>query len=148
MKLIEIILAVFAVAGISLKFAHFPGAGILLGLSAAGFSFLYLYLGSAILLNISIKNLFKSETLRQISGLGLAAAITGGIALSSLIIGVLFRIQHYPGTIFILICGLLPLVASFTLSLFSSKPDNITFQKRLFLRAACVAVMFGLSFLL
>jgi hypothetical protein len=86
MKIAERICIILAVAGLLFKLMHWPGAGIMIVLGFSALSMIYFILGWL---------LFRARKSKAtIWGL----AIPAGFFLSTAVIGVMFKLQYWPGS--------------------------------------------------
>jgi len=107
MKITEKILGIIIVLSIVLKFFHIPGSSFFLVLSTSTLMMLYFYVGFAMFNGILLKEIFKKKTYDGISTLRIIGAFFSGIGLSTILTGILFRLQHWPGGNFQLMIGLI-----------------------------------------
>lgn len=129
MRNLEITLIGTALVGVTFRLLHLQGSGLFIGVSMLLLSVIYLVFGFAILNNISLKGLFKKSSYVSFSILRIVFTILYGIVLSALVIGILFKIQHFPGgdlsfwfSIPLLVIGLF--VATFRYVLESYRPKS------------------------
>ena len=90
--IIELITGIIFLAGLTFKFAHYPGAALLLVLG--------LSLGSILLL----AQFFKGSSKDPLSSLIYKLSIGNG---TMYILGVLFKVMHWPGASFLLVVSML-----------------------------------------
>lgn len=102
----ELIPIILFIVSIGLFLASLPGGNMLLILSLCFLSILYFYFGFALLNGISLRKVFKKSSYIGISSMRIVGAIGVGISLSTLIIGVLFKLMSWPGSYFMLLIGL------------------------------------------
>jgi len=107
MKTFEKILIGLILIGLTMKFLFLPWAGLILALSIGGLAFLYMPFGIFLFNNIPLKKIFRTETYKGTSPIEIGKCLGLGYGLSMLLIGILFKIQHLPGTPLILMIGLL-----------------------------------------
>jgi hypothetical protein len=107
MKKTELILYAIAVIALIFKLFHFPGSDILMIISLFFISVMYFIFGFALLNNLRFRELFKTDSFKRISTNQIIGGIGTGIALSIGLIGILFKIQGYPGADINLIGGML-----------------------------------------
>lgn len=107
MKKSEIIIASLTVISLVLKLVldYFPGINILTVLLLSFLSMLYFHLGFAIFNTIRLRKIFNKESYKDISTLKIFGSIAAGLALSITIIGILFKVMHWPGASVNLIFG-------------------------------------------
>jgi hypothetical protein len=139
MKLTEKILAVLILAALILKFLLIPFGGILIVLSLSTLSIIYYPLGFAFFNGIRLRHVFKKEAYKETNAKKIIGAIATGICLSTLIIGVLFKLQNWPGANSMLLIGLtftLPL-AIFVIVKFFIRNYH-TYYKKIMLRMCAI----------
>jgi hypothetical protein len=105
-KQAERILIGVALVGVLFKIQHYPGASLLLLLSLTVLSIIYLV--RAFL------------TYQNISGLSKVSYIVSSLGRSILMIGIIFKIQHFLGASLLLLVGLSFTVLGFVGDVFSS----------------------------
>jgi len=139
MKKTEIIVAGIAILAIIMKFTHLPGAGILLVLSLGVLSMLYMYLGFAFFNNIKFKEIFKKKSYVDTNKKRLIGAIGTGFTLSMAVVGILFKIQLYPGAETQLMVGIGGLIIVSIISIIKMLKKSEKFYKSILIRV----VIFG-----
>ncbi|HCW06493.1 MAG TPA: hypothetical protein DGG95_03900 [Cytophagales bacterium] len=148
MKLIErIILLVFFLA-ILLKAGLFRGTRASLEISTLLLSMLYFYFGFALFNGIGFRAMFKKSSYAGVSVGKISGAIALGLALSSVLIGILFKLMFWPGANEMIMIGgtgllIILLVASVVMVIKKKSLDS--FYKGIFLRGS-VALIFALVF--
>jgi hypothetical protein len=110
-----------ALVGTLFKLQHWPGAGILLTVGLSSLAMLYFPMGFYFLTN-------KSEKI---------AAAVSGLFLSYVPLGILFKVQHWPGASVMLTVSMVT-VPMVYLALFfmrkKAKPDSLPFYNSMLLR--------------
>ncbi len=106
MKKTEIIFGLLLLISFILRFFLVPGGVILSVFSLSILAFLYQVFGIVIFNNIKIRNLFKKESFSGVSAIQLVGSIGVGFGLSIVCIGILFKLQNWPGANFTTIIGL------------------------------------------
>ena len=97
----EKILAGFCLFGILLRLLHFPGGNMILILTIGILSMIYFPFGIYFL---------SGKTFQQ-QNVGLSIGV--GMALSILVVGILFKLMHWPGALAMLIVGLAGVIPLF-----------------------------------
>lgn len=145
MKKSEILLGVLALIGsISIFSIRFPGS-LLMALSCwTLLSCLYFYLGAALFNNIGFRSMFKKDSYKNISSNRIAGAAASGATISILIIGIMFKVMNWPGSMIMLYAGLIAILPIIVFSLIkllnnSIKKDN--FYKGILYRTAIYLVI-------
>ena len=134
MKKAELILVSLAIVAFGLSLFLIRGGNILLLLSIVGLSFLYFYAGLAILNGISLKEMFKKETYKNISNLRVFGSIATGLVLSITVIGVMFKYMMWPGSARMLFVSFLGLLIIFIVALIKSIKKPSKFYQNVLLR--------------
>ena len=106
MKKTEIIFGILLLISFILRFFLVPGGIILSVFSLSILALLYQVFGIVIFNNIKIRNLFKKESFRGVSAIQLIGSVGVGFGLSMVCIGVLYKLQNWPGANFTTIVGL------------------------------------------
>ena len=96
MKKAEIILIVLMVLGIIMKLLHYPFSSLVFLLAASSLATIYFYFGFALLNGVRMRNMFKKVSYQEIGVKKILFAVGVGLALGVLLIGILFKIQHWP----------------------------------------------------
>lgn len=96
MKKAEIVFAVLIGIGFLLKLMHWPYASETITFGALFLAILYFGFGFALLNNIRLRAVFKSESYKGISKLRLIGGIGTGFVFSMLVVYSLFKLQFWP----------------------------------------------------
>ena len=147
MKKAEKIFGVLAVIGLVMKFTLIPGHGLILVVSLCFLSMLYFFLGFALFNDIPLKRIFKRESYQAISPARLIGTIGLGFSFSEITFGMLFKIQHYPGSATQLVGGLFFTIIILIVALIRFGKNKSDFYKNIFTRILIVGG-FGLITLL
>lgn len=138
---LEKILGVLAVIGIILQLAFIPGAGIVMVLSVTTLALLYYFLGFALFNRIGFKEIFKQESYNGISTQRIIGSIGAGWAISLICLGILFKLQHFPGSKILLIVGLIATLLVLAIALTEYKKTKEEFYIGLFGRIAVISTI-------
>jgi hypothetical protein len=106
MKIFERVMGILIVIGLALSFNLIPGGSILIVFPGMILACLYFYLGFALFNNVSLKGLFKKTTYKELSTKRILGSVGIGTGLSIAIIGIMFKIQHWPSASLFLGTGL------------------------------------------
>ncbi len=117
MKKAEIYLALLALLAIIFKLALIPGAGILTVLSLSILGMMYYFLGFAFFNGIKLREIFKRSSYKNITAAKIIGAVLAGWVLSMTLIGIMFRLQFYPGGHNMLFFGLLGMMGVIVVSI-------------------------------
>ena len=91
MKKAESIFSVFILLGIILKLFDVPGNSIILILSFSSLAVIYFNFGFLFFNDIRLRDIFKRESYKKVTAKRTVGAIATGIALSLILIGILFK---------------------------------------------------------
>jgi hypothetical protein len=97
MKISEKILAILALIAVILMFLFIPGGSVLWVFSITFLACIYCQFGFALFNQIGFRKIFKSQSYKGISTWRIVGAIGAGIALSIALLGILFKLQQWPG---------------------------------------------------
>ena len=142
MKRAEIILGLLSLLAIFMSVFLIPGGSFLIILSLSAFSMMYFYLGFAFFNAIPLSKIFKKESYKDISSLRIVGAIVAGISLSTLLMGILFTAQKWPGAYVISVMGLFYLTIAGVAALIKGMTNKSAFYNRI-LRRVVVYGAFG-----
>ncbi len=107
MKVFEKILIIIFCIGLLLKIGGIPGGSVLCILMAMIASLFYMLFGAFLLNDVKFRQIFDKDAYTEIdTGKLIIGATTGFIGLSVLTLGILFKIQSYPGAQIMLIVGI------------------------------------------
>ena len=139
MKRLELILGVVVLVGLFFKVLHWPGGSLMLTIALTGLASIYLFWGFALFNNVSDEKAFIKSSYSDISAQQIIISIVAALGLSAVCLGVLFKIQHWPGAMIILLSGLITsLIVIVLIKLLQSKSD---FQKTLLTRIVIFVVI-------
>ena len=124
MKKLELLLGVIFLFGLLLFIFNIPGATIGIVLSTLTISMIYCYFGFALFNNIRLRKIFKKESYKGISTLKIIFSVLTGLAISALVIGIMFKIQRYPGATVTIWTGLIGTFIALGLSLIKIENTN------------------------
>ncbi len=97
MKKLEIVLGSLAIIGVLMNFFEIAGGFIISIMSISFLSMFYYILSFALLNDIKFLKIFDKESYKGVGVIDIIMAILTGIGLSGLILGILFKLQSYPG---------------------------------------------------
>jgi len=144
MKRTEIIFAILLIIGLAFKFLLIPFGGTITTLSAMSLSIFYYAFGFAYFNQIKLKTIFKKDSYNEISILRIIGSVATGFTLSSLLIGILFKLQNWPLANNSLIAGLFSSVPILIIVVIKFIRNRTQFYKRILLRI----LIFGVAGLL
>lgn len=146
MKKTEKILGIIFLLALILKAFNIPGNSMLIGLSVLLLGGLYFYLGFALFNDIPIKKIFKKESYSNKSKWRIIGTIGIGMMLSTMMVGYLYKLLHYPGSKGMLIIGLIGILIGLSIMVVKNIQGKNDFYKNMIVRTAIIG-MFGLLLL-
>ncbi|WP_103071439.1 hypothetical protein [Aquimarina sediminis] len=96
MKKIEVVLILGAVLGILFFVLNYPFGAIITIISLLTLSCIYFYFGFALFNRVQFLDIFKKSSFTGISTVSILGAIGAGVALSIVLVGILFKIFRWP----------------------------------------------------
>lgn len=145
MKKVEIILVILAIGAIGMSLTTFYGGPLIMAIVLTLLSLFYFFFGFALLNNIGFKSLFKKEGYKNLGGVRIVFAVLIGMALSSMVMGVLFSFLGWYGAKPILRSGLFCMAFSVILLIIEFFINRSGFYKGALLR---IVILGGLSLFL
>jgi len=138
MNKLEKILGLIFLIAIILKLTLLPGGGILATISLMILANLYFLFGFALFNQIELKNILKGDSYTGISNLRIFGAFVTGTALSILCVGVLFKLQHWPGSKPNIIVGLISSVIILIVSIIKYYKSKEVIYSKIILRLTII----------
>lgn len=123
-----------------------PGTSIILILSLSALSLLY-YFGFALFNDIRLREIFKKTSYDKTTPKKIIGAVAFGFALAAIAMGVLFKVELWPGGDNQLKIGLITMVVLIIIALIFNKGQKSTYFRRLYFRGIIFGV-FGLIMLI
>lgn len=145
MKVAERILLILILIGVALKFAHIPGGGALSILSISITSFFYL-IGSYFLFDPKKSIEVSGTTYYKASSTRVVVTMLTGLSLNIALVGLLFKLMHWPGAAVMLIFGLLGLLPITIISVIKYSRLGDDFFKQIAIRNGVLMVICALLF--
>jgi hypothetical protein len=139
MKLTEKILGLLALIGIILIIATIPGGNTLTILGLGILSMIYCYFGFAFFNGIRARDIFKKSSYAGIKAIRIVGAIAAGMLLSTVVIGIMFKIMMWAGASAMLLIGFLPILIISIISVIKYSGNKDLYYKRILVRA----IIFG-----
>lgn len=124
MKNVETVLLVIVALAFVLKFFHIPGSSILTILSLSGISVMYMYLSFALFNGVGFRGIFNKGSFQGKSAGRIVGAIGTGLALSVSAVGIVFKLQSWPGASLQLMISIVGLGAVLIVSLFKIRKNT------------------------
>ncbi len=145
MKKFEKTLVVLILVSLIMKFSFIMGGDILAILSISLLILVYYPLGFAFFNQVRLRDIFKKDSYKGVSGLRVFGAIVVGMGLSATCLGILFKLENWPGSNFNLMVGLVTtlIVSIIALIKFFKSKDN--YYRQILKRTAIIG---GLGLLL
>ena len=146
MKRFEIVFGILILIALFFKIAHWHGGGILATISLTSLACFYYLFSFAFFNKIRLTNIFKGSSYKGISTQQIIVSIVAGFGLSTVCIGILFKMMHWHGAAIMLLSGLITIFVVAIISLikfFRSKNDC---DKQILLRIAIIGVIGLFSF--
>ena len=137
----EKILIGFVIFSIVMKYLFVPGSGVTFLLSMGVLSSMYFYFGFLFFNGIRLRNIFKKDAYKGVTAWRILGAIATGLGLSTILIGMLFRGQHWPGANINLVTGI---VISFTVgivALIKYRKNKVPYYKNILIRVSVMVLM-------
>ena len=160
MKKFEKIIAIIAVIALVMKYLQIPGGALLMMLSFGVLAVFYYIFGSALFNDIELrfKELFDRKVFDEIINFkNKSDALTTFIekltrwGLSAALLGILFKLQHFPGANILLLIGISTLIIVTIVSMVKYRETRSEVYLRMFIRTAIIGglglILFILSFL-
>lgn len=145
MKIAERILIGIGLFGIALKLLHWPGGNIALILSISLLTIFY-FIASYFLYNPTRVLIVDGNSYKTTSSKRVLLAVVTGMSMPVALIGILFRLMHWPGASVMLLIGCLTIapIAILSLVFFLNREDD--FFKQIAIRTIVVAVLSAIGF--
>ena len=134
MKKFEKVIGIIAVFAIILKFIPISGSSILTTLTLSILTLFYYVFSFAFFNDIPLKGIFKKSSYK--SSKRIVGAIGVGFALSSIILGITFKLQFWPGAIMHFKVGLVTLGIILLIAIIYYSRTKAEYYIRIFKRIA------------
>ncbi|MFA6201440.1 MAG: hypothetical protein WC679_13645 [Bacteroidales bacterium] len=118
MKKPEIILVVITLIALFMKYLLIPWGSSITSVTMILLSLFYFPFGFAFLNKIPLRKIFKKDAYKGITTMRMIGSIGVGMSLSAIYIGILFKLNSWPGANHDLIVGLATLVIILVIALF------------------------------
>ncbi|HRZ42067.1 MAG TPA: hypothetical protein P5228_05120 [Bacteroidales bacterium] len=138
MKKLEKILGLVIIIALLLKLVLIPGGSILTVISLTILACIYYPLGFAFFNGIRLRAIFKKDSYKGVSALRIIGAIGLGMGLAAICIGILFKLQHWPGGDTNLIAGLVTTLIILIIALIKYLKSKSDYYKLIFSRIAII----------
>lgn len=142
----EKILCILSMMSVILKVMLIPGSGLMTVTFFTLWAMLYFPFGFITLNNVGWGKIFTSHAFTGISGKRIAGTILTGLVFTTIITGMLFKIQSYPGAYNLYNGILLLIVVSIVVYRKHSKNESPFYEKML--RRILIIGIFGLIILI
>jgi len=141
MKRLELILGAVVVVALFFKVLHWPGGSLMLTIALTGLASIYMFWGFALLNNVSDDKAFSKSAYSGISTTQIVVSIIAGLGLSAVCMGILFKMQHWPGAVIILLAGLITIFGAGKFAYFKFWQSKNDFYKLILFRIAIIGVI-------
>ncbi len=148
MKKLELALVVVTALGILLKFFNLPFSAILLTLSLSSLALVYMGFGAALFSNVPARLANYGSDSIGTEGSSITGTRFLGYAMALVLVGTLFKIQHWPMATMQLMVGLIALILLFALVVFRAQKAKTPIPSGLVVRAVIVGIIGACSILL
>jgi hypothetical protein len=148
MKKTEIIIATLAIIALVLNLMLIPGSGMLTVLSFSILAVIYFYFGLVIFNDVTVKEVLKIRSISELIALRNIGAVATGAALALTIIGLMFKIQLWPGANINLSIGLFGLAVVTILGAIKYSKSKSNYYTKIFSRVAIIGGLGLIVFLL
>jgi hypothetical protein len=147
MKKVELILGVSGIISTLMLLFLIPFGGPMALISLGTLSIFYMFFGILIFNNISLRNLFFNNDFAEMLSLNFIGTVGMGFAMSSALIGILFKIMRWPNANFMLAFGLFFMLNIFMIAFFRHHKTNsenykIIFKRVLIIGGTCLILFF------
>lgn len=134
MRAIEKILISIFLISIFLKMIPLPGASPLITLASLALFLLYFLGGFILLLKIKISKLFSSTSYSGYKAIDILLAVFGGISIALLLLGILFKLNYWPGAAIMTLQGCMVAIPIVVLSVSRLAKTNAFLYKSILFR--------------
>lgn len=141
MKRVEKVFLIILIVSLIYKYLYGVGSSLLLLLSINLLAVFYLYFSFALLNDIEFRKIFKKASYPKNVRKRLAISIFTGIAISTSLMGILFKIQDYPGADLLLLASLGFTMALSLITLYKNYKVDGDFYFNVFIRVGITALI-------
>lgn len=141
MKRVEKVFLIILIVSLIYKYLYGVGSSLLLLLSINILAVFYLYFSFALLNDIEFRKIFKKASYPKNVRKRLAISIFTGIAISTSLMGILFKIQDYPGADLLLLASLGFTMALSLITLYKNYKVDGDFYFNVFIRVGITALI-------
>lgn len=145
MKKAELTLGILSLIAVGMNLLLVPGGSVWTVLTLSTFSMMYFYFGFALFNGIRLRGISKKDSYKGISTWRILGAAGAGVAISWMIIGLMFKFQSWRGAHFNLGFGLAALSLVTAIGLVKYAKSKSPYYTRIFKR---VAIFGGLGLIL
>lgn len=141
MKRVEKVFLIILIVSLIYKYLYGVGSSLLLLLSINILAVFYLYFSFALLNDIEFRKIFKKASYPKNVRKRLAISIFTGIAISTSLMGILFKIQDYPGADLLSLVSLGFTMALSLITLYKNYKVDGDFYFNVFIRVGITALI-------
>ena len=135
MKKTEKTILIISIIAIFLNFFLVPGGSVLTVMSLSLLAIIYFCFGITLFTNIRLADLFKTESLKDITTTKIFGVVALGFTLSITVLGILFKLLSWPGAAFNLGVGVIGLIIIITIGAIKYSNNKSKFYLLIFKRA-------------
>jgi hypothetical protein len=147
MKKLELILAIITLIAIAMKLSLMFGGSSLASITMILLSLIYFPFGFAFLNQIPMRKIFIKNAYKAMTSMRIIYAIGVGLSFSAICLGILFKLNSWPGSNQNLIVGLVLLVIILVISLFRNIKFGYENNSFIFRRIGIISIL-GIIFLI
>ncbi len=138
MKKAEIILSLLALTLVILGFLNLPFLNMLMVIVFSSLAVFYMVFSVALFNQIPLKEAFKVNAYRDHSSARIFGSLGTGFAFANILVGILFKIQIWPGSDNNILIGLGLLFIIFIFAFLKFREQRTDFYRRIFKRMAFI----------
>ena len=137
---IEMAIVCLAIVGIALRLTHIPGGAMLSILSLGSLGMFYFFAGY-LLFDPTFQTAIDGFQFRKTNAKRALLAIATGIMLSIVLIGVLFKLMHWPGALAQTFIAFVTVTPIFVIGIVKYRATKSGFYRRVVIRTAIAAIV-------
>ncbi len=126
-----------AIMGIFFRIMNYAGGDFLMFFGLITLSFYY-YFGFSIFNDIEGRNIFKKDAYKDISIGKIIGSVLLGFSLSAVLMGIIFKLNIYPGALLTQLSGLIPLLIISIIAFIKFLKNNEVFYKKALIRSVII----------
>jgi hypothetical protein len=134
LKALEKFLAAFCIISLGFQFAGLTGSAFLILLAFLSLASYYFVFGFAVFNSITFGGLFKNESYKEVNILRVVGAIVSGISISTIVVGILFKLFSWPGANEEIVTGVIPGLVILVVGAFRYRKSKAKYYLEIFYR--------------